>query len=103
MEEYVFSMTRQELRTLIVECVNRCFRPENLSDNATAYPYLNDLKFSVRTANVLNCNKIYTVEQLLALGRRGFLRLRNTGKASLIEVEKCLVRLNVIQNEYDHW
>ena len=64
-------------------------------DNSKLNKTINDLGLSVSTFNCLNRAKIKTVSDILNLGERGLLRVRNFGKTNLLELKQVLSNLEI--------
>ncbi len=56
--------------------------------------HIQDLPLSTQTKNLLLSSKIYTVDDVKALGRNGLLGIRNFGKKRLEALENLLKRRN---------
>lgn len=54
------------------------------------YPQMNELKFSMRTVNLLKKEGISNLPQLLMLGREGLMHLRGCGSRVLDDVESVI-------------
>jgi DNA-directed RNA polymerase alpha subunit len=53
---------------------------------------IDSLELTVRSANCLKAENIYTVEQLLSHSEQELLRIPNLARKSLIEINLCLAR-----------
>ena len=67
----------------------------NVSNNDFIRKNIEDIDFSARTYNLLKLVKIETIYDILHFRKKDFLKIRNFGNKSIVELEKILTDNNL--------